>query len=125
MGSGSNADMAGLNERRCCCFRGECSRGRQGLLAALPYLTPEEGRRALSRSDQGIVNLSELEAKEARFVGEKRSNSGIRFGDLAPSRKGSLARRAAEVSSRRFGIRDVEEVRDLIVNRQKPLCLAG
>ena len=54
-----------------------------------------------------------------------RSDSGIRFGDLAPSRKGSLARSAAEVSRDGFRIRDVEEVRDLIVNRQKPLCLPG
>ena len=47
------------------------------------------------------------------------------LGDLAPSRKGSLARSAAEVGRDGFGIRDVEEVRDLIVNREKPLCLAG
>src|ERR1700722_1713619 len=45
------------------------------------------------------------------------------LGDLAPSRKGSLARSAAEVGRGGFGIRDVEEVRDLIVNRQKPLRL--
>ena len=36
-----------------------------------------------------------------------------------------LARSAAEVSSGEFWIRDVEEIRDLIVNRQKPLCLLG
>src|SRR5580704_6792916 len=47
------------------------------------------------------------------------------LGDLAPSRKGSLARSAAEVGRGGLGIRDVEEVRDLIVNRQKPLCLPG
>ena len=54
-----------------------------------------------------------------------RSGSGARLGDLAPNRKGSLARSAAEVSSGGFGIGDVEEVCDLIVNRQKPLRLSG
>jgi hypothetical protein len=73
----------------------------------------------------GIVNLSEGLAEEMRFFVEVGSGSSARLGDLAPSGKGSPARSAAEVSSGEFGIRDVEEVRDLIVNRQKPLCLLG
>ena len=78
------------------------------------------------RSCRHPVNLEGNSGPKRRdFVREKRSDSAIRFGDLALSRKGSLARSAAEVSRGRFGIRDVEEVRDLIVNRQKPLCLAG
>ena len=35
------------------------------------------------------------------------------------------SRSAAEVSRDGFGIRDVEEVRDLIVNRQEPLRLSS
>ena len=62
--------------------------------------------------------------REAIFLRDELGRSA-RLGDLAPSRKGSLARSAAEVGRGGFGIRDVEEVRDLIVNRQKPLCLPG
>ena len=70
----------------------------------------------------GTVKLGERRAEEAVFLRDELGRSA-RLGDLAPSRKGSLARSAAEVSRGRFGIRDVEEVRDLIVNRQKPLRL--
>src|ERR1700722_9161832 len=73
----------------------------------------------------GIVNLSERRAEERRFFWEVRSGGSARLGDLAPSRKGSLARSAAEVSSGGFGIGDVEEVRDLIVNGQEPLRLSS
>ena len=53
------------------------------------------------------------------------SGRGACVGDLTPNRKGSLTRSAAEVSSGEFGERDVEEVCDLIVNRQKLLRLPG
>ena len=43
----------------------------------------------------------------------------------APSRKRSLAQSAAEVGGGGFRVRDVKEVRDLIVNRQKLLCLSS
>ena len=45
------------------------------------------------------------------------------FGDVAPSRKGSLAQSSAEVGGGGFRIGDVKEVRDLIVNRRmlKPM----
>ena len=72
----------------------------------------------------GIVKLSECRVEEAIFLRDELGRSAG-LGDLAPSRKGSLARSAAEVSRDGFGIRDVEEVRDLIMNRQKPLCLPG
>ena len=68
--------------------------------------------------------MSELRARKAISLREELGRS-TRFGDLAPSRKGSLARSAAEVGRGGFGIRDVEEVRDLIMNRQKPLRLPG
>jgi hypothetical protein len=73
---------------------------------------------------QGIVKLSECRVEEAIFLRDELGRSAG-LGDLAPSRKGSLARSAAEVGRGGFGIRDVEKVRDLIVNRQKPLCLPG
>ena len=45
---------------------------------------------------------------------------------LAPDRKGSAKREARRKSAGTgFGIRDVEEVRDLIVNRQEPLRLSS
>ena len=72
----------------------------------------------------GIVKLSERRAEEGDFLRDELGSSA-RLGDLAPSRKGSLARSAAEVGRGGSGIRDVEEVRDLILNRQKPLCLLG
>ena len=72
----------------------------------------------------GTAKLGERRAEKAIFLRDELGRSA-RLGDLAPSRKGSLARRTAEVGRDGFGIRDVEEVRDLIVNRQKPLCLPG
>ena len=78
----------------------------------------------VGRSLMGIVKLGERRAEEAIFLRDELGRSA-RLGDLAPSRKGSLARRTAEVGRDGFGIRDVEEVRDLIVNRQKSLCLPG
>jgi hypothetical protein len=56
MGSGRNADMVGRDERRRCCFRGECRRGRQGFLAALPYLTPEK----VDAGYRGVITLGRL-----------------------------------------------------------------
>ena len=55
--------------------------------------------------------------------GEAGSGDGARIGDLGPNRKGSLSRSAAEVSGGELRVRDVEEVRDLIVNGQKSLRL--
>ena len=52
-----------------------------------------------------------------------RSGSSAGLGNLTPNGKGSLARGASAISSGGFGIGDVEEVRDLIVNRQEPLRL--
>ena len=76
----------------------------------------------VSRMRGGIVKLSERWAEEGDFMRDELGRSA-RLGDLAPSRKGSLARSAAEVSRDGVRIRDVEEVGDLIVNRQKPLGL--
>jgi hypothetical protein len=70
----------------------------------------------------GIVKLSERWAEEGDFMRDELGRSA-RLGDLALSCKGSLARSAAEVGRGGFGIRDVEEVRNLIVNRQEPLRL--
>jgi hypothetical protein len=47
------------------------------------------------------------------------------LGDVAPNREGALARRATMLCGRLLWIGDVKEIRDLIVNRQKPLCLPG
>ena len=55
--------------------------------------------------------------------GEAGSGDVARIGDLGLNRKGSLSRSAAEVSSGELRVRDVEEVRDLIVNGQKSLRL--
>ena len=53
------------------------------------------------------------------------SERGRTLGDVAPNREGALARRAAMLCGRLLWIGDVKEIRDLIVNRQKPLCLLG
>jgi hypothetical protein len=70
----------------------------------------------------GIVKLSDAGPRKAIFLRDELGRSA-RLGDLAPGPKGSLARRTGEVGRDGFGTRDVEEVRDLIVNRQKSLCL--
>jgi hypothetical protein len=53
------------------------------------------------------------------------SGRGACLGDLTPNRRGSLARSAPEVSRDGFGIGNVEEVRDLVMSRQKPLRLSS
>ena len=63
--------------------------------------------------------------RSSGFGSKSLLSEGSDLGDVAPSRKRSLARSAAEVGGGGFGIRDVEEVGDLIVNRQKPLRLSG
>jgi hypothetical protein len=71
----------------------------------------------------GIVNLSVRWARGRRFFSEVRSGRSACLGDFAPSSEGALARSAAAVGSDGFGIGNVEEVRHLIVNRQKSLRL--
>src|SRR5271154_3332133 len=73
------------------------------------------GHRQLDRS---------LSERQELFC-DVRSGDSACLGNLGPNRKCSLARSAAEVGSHGLGIGNVEKVRDLIVNRQKPLCLPG
>ena len=68
------------------------------------------------RCGQGTVKLSERSRDERVIFREKMSGGGAGFGDRPANCKALLARSAAEVSSDGFGIRDVEEIRDLIVN---------
>ena len=65
----------------------------------------------------GIVNLSVRWAEGRRFSSEVRSGRSACLGDLAPNPEGALARSAAAVGSDGFRIGNVEEIRDLIVNR--------
>ena len=84
----------------------------------IPLRNPK--KRHLSKiRPHGLVNASTF--TRVFLLLERRRT----LGDVAPNREGALMRSAAEVSSGGFGIRDVEEVHDLIVNRQKPLCLPG
>ena len=74
---------------------------------------------------RGTVNLSsEKRGTEspASTIGLS-SERGSDLRNLAPDGEGLLARSAAEVSSDGFGVRDMEEVRDLIMNGQEPLRL--
>jgi hypothetical protein len=64
-------------------------------------------------------------AKEARFFGQALSGNGVGLGDLAQNRKYALTRSAASGGCRRLWIRNVEQIRDLIVNRQEPLRLSS
>ena len=74
---------------------------------------------------KGTVNLS----SEKRGTESPASTNGLSsergsdLRNLAPDGEGLLARSAAEVSSDGFGVRDMEEVRDLIMNGQEPLRL--
>ncbi len=63
----------------------------------------------------GIVNLIDRRAEGGDSQRSRIGDSAC-HGDLAPSRKGSLARSGTEVGSDGSGIGDVEKVRDLIVN---------
>ena len=107
-----------------------------GALGSAFYLEPAQ--KSEDAASQQIV-LQGARARMLRAVSSSCANSGPRkaiflrdelgrsagLGDLAPSRKGSLARSAAEVGRGGFGIRDVEEVRDLIMNHQEPLRLSS
>ena len=73
----------------------------------------------------GTVKLTEPRARGDEFWSRWASGDGACVGDVAPDSKAVVTRSAAEVGRGGFRIRDVEEVRDLIVNRQKPLCLPG
>ena len=53
------------------------------------------------------------------------STGDIGLGDVSPNREGACARGTTILRGRLLGIGNVEEVGDLIVNRQKPLCLPG
>jgi hypothetical protein len=56
----------------------------------------------VGRSLMGTVKLGERRAEEAIFLRDELGRSA-RLGDLAPSRKGSLTRRTAEVGGRDLG----------------------
>jgi hypothetical protein len=60
-----------------------------------------------------------------RFCFGRSSGDSAGLGNLAPEREGSLTRGAAEIGCDGFGVWNVEEVRDLIVNQQKTLRLLG
>ena len=73
----------------------------------------------------GTVKLMEPRARGDEFWSRWASGEGACVGDLAPDSKAAVTRRAAGCSRCRFWIRDMKEVRDLIVNRQEPLRLPG
>src|SRR5580704_10121938 len=73
----------------------------------------------------GTVKLTEPRARGDEFWSRWASGEGACVGDLAPDSKAAVTRSAAGCSRCRFWIRDVKEVRDLIVNRQEPLRLPG
>jgi tetratricopeptide (TPR) repeat protein len=78
--------------------------------------------RSIGKLD-GIVNLK-------RVIDRPRVTSWERFserdpGNVAPSREASVSRRATILCGRLLWIRNVEEICDLIVNRQKSLRLPG
>ena len=75
--------------------------------------------------DEGTVKLTEPRARGDEFWSRWASGDGACVGDLAPDSKAAVTRSAAGCSRCRFWIRDVKEVRDLIVNRQEPLRLPG
>ena len=93
-------------------------------IASQRLLANASGSVRLGSTGHGIVKLSERRAEEGDFSESELGRSG-RLGDLAPNCKGLLTRSAAKVSSGESGERDVEEVCDLIVNRQKLLRLPG
>jgi CubicO group peptidase (beta-lactamase class C family) len=74
---------------------------------------------------EGTVKLTEPRARCDEFWFRWASGDGACVGDLAPDSKAAFTRSAAGCSRCRFWIRDVKEVRDLIVNRQEPLRLPG
>ena len=73
----------------------------------------------------GTVKLTEPRARGDEFWSRWASGDGACVGDLAPDSKAAVTRSAAGCSRCKFWIRDVKEVRDLIVNRQEPLRLPG
>jgi hypothetical protein len=74
---------------------------------------------------RGTVKLTEPRARGDEVWSIWASGDGACVGDFAPDSKAVVTRSAAGCSRCRFWIRDVKEVRDLIVNRQKPLRLPG
>jgi hypothetical protein len=90
---------------------------------------PREGRvraRLLALSShRGTVKLTEPRARGDEFWSRWASGDGACVGDLVPDSKAAVTRSAAGCSRCRFWIRDMKEVRDLIVNRQEPLRLPG
>ena len=83
------------------------------------------GRGKAFISPEGTVKLTEPRARGDEFWSRWASGDGACVGDLAPDSKAAVTRSAAGCSRCRFWIRDVKEVRDLIVNRQEPLRLPG
>jgi hypothetical protein len=68
---------------------------------------------------KGTVNLSgeKRDAESPASTNAPSSERGSDLRNLAPDGEGLLARSAAEVSSDGFGVWDMEEVRDLTMNR--------
>jgi Arm DNA-binding domain len=95
---------------------------------AAEFLTSHVKPKRKARTYEGYAGHRQLNRpsndRQELFC-EVRSGDSACLGDLGPNRKSSPARTAAEVGTHGFGIGNVEEVRDLIVNRQKPLCLPG
>jgi SAM-dependent methyltransferase len=103
---------------------------------AADYAVKSGVRVAFRRGDAASIPFSPESFDWRRQVngtlGERRrvliqmaSGDGACVGDLAPDSKAAVTRSAAGCSGCRFWMRDVKEVRDLIVNRQEPLRLPG
>jgi hypothetical protein len=73
----------------------------------------------------GHRQVNRLGAGMRRFCSGWFSVGCAGLGNLAPDQEGSLTRGPAEIGSDGFGVWNVEEVRYLIVKRQKPLRLPG
>ena len=83
-----------------------------------------KSKTALAKLSRGHRQVERARGGRRRHLRELRSGDSPCFGDRAPDCKGPLARSAAKIGEDGFGIGNVKEVRDLIVDRQKPLRLA-
>jgi Homeodomain-like domain len=77
------------------------------------------------KAQAGHRQVNGTSGERRRVLIQMASGDGACVGDLAPDSKAAVTRSAAGCSRCRFWIRDVKEVRDLIVNRQEPLRLPG
>ena len=94
-------------------------------LAVIRLRARNRKTRGASRCFAGTVRLSARGAEEGDFLrAESQAVAAVLEISLqtAKARSREARRKSAGTD---FGIRDVEEVRELIVNRRKPLCLSS